>query len=388
MGNALIGRRTSRIVHDQSDSQTKRKPRVAIITSYAIRGGVCRWIASLGKHCESVEFCGLLVTHNGPTDSLVCSEISRFMPIYCSGGHATENDKKHVTRYRAFADAAIAACQSADVLLVVGVDHNLNRLPVLPPAVVLVSHGSCGYTKKWVERCLPLSTHLAAVSDVAVMPFPSHLRKVVQVINNGAEIERCMPIIGREATLAKWNTSPDARYIGFLGRFAMEKDPGAVIRAVENLPLHYRAAFVGSGPLEPALRQACERKIPGRYVFAPFVHYVGDALASFDALVVASESEGFCYTINEAWLAHCPVASTSVGIIPQMEKQFGKMTWSIPFKSEGELIAKAVIEATSNSSKPVVDNAFDVAWRNLTAARMGHEWGEWLQQIACQAEVV
>ena len=380
MGGALIGRqkrRTSKPTYVAAVQPVR--PKVAFVCPCVLRGGAERWMIGLARYCQDCDFTGVLITPNGPSNSLTCEELSRHMPIHTHGSDQFENDNSYVQRHSTWQQAFDAACSKADILVVWGIENHLADInpSSIPSIVVLASHGSCQWTTNWLVRNQRYATHFAAVSRAARNPYPDALKPSVKVINNGAEIDRCTPLLGRHATRAAWGIPAGVKCVGYLGRFAVEKEPGAVIRAVSHLPSDHWAVFVGCGPLEAPLREACERKIPGRYRFVPFARHVGDALAALDALIIASPHEGFCYAIIESWLARCPVVGTQVGATIEMEEIHGQLTFAIPYQDSGEVIAKQVLAATSPAGRTTVERAFQVAWNHLTAAKMGHDWNEW-----------
>lgn len=379
MGSALIGRRKPAVA--QPAPAGPRLPRVAILSPCIEQGGAERWMTSLGRYCD-VDWAGCIVAEDRATFDITCKDLRQFMPIYSSG--LGQPASRYVTRCGTWQEAFAHATAGIDVLLVWGVGNQLAQIPreLLPPRIVLVSHGACRWTQKVIKDNEPFATHYTAVAKAAVEPYPAHLRDRVTVIHNGAEIDRCVPIVGRAETRRMWGIRPDWTLVGYVGRFASEKDPGAVIRAVAKLPSNYYAALIGGGQLEPQLREAARRLIPGRFRFMPWDNRIGDSLAALDCVVVNSEAEGFGNIFVESFLARVPVVCSNVGVIPELEQDHGQLTWRTTYNDPGEGLAKAVLKATGDcGSDEICDRAYDVAWQGFTAPKMGAAWRRYIDTL-------
>lgn len=102
-------------------------------------------------------------------------------------------------------------------------------------------------------------------------------------------------------------------------------------------------------------------------IIVPRMEDVGTALSAMDCLVSASPSEGGPLTVIEAFLAGCPVVSTRVGIIPELESD-GRLVVTIPFDPTPEQLAAAVREAIAD--REMVERARQFAWNRFSATRM------------------
>jgi glycosyltransferase involved in cell wall biosynthesis len=111
---------------------------------------------------------------------------------------------------------------------------------------------------------------------------------------------------------------PDDFVLGYVGRFSAEKQTGLIVDAVAQLPLPFKAMFVGWGEERRDLMEAANARIPGRHAFVTAAQYLGDFYHAMDALCLVSVEEGFSMVLLEAMMCKCPVIVTPVGSVPEM----------------------------------------------------------------------
>jgi glycosyltransferase involved in cell wall biosynthesis len=106
----------------------------------------------------------------------------------------------------------------------------------------------------------------------------------------------------------------------YAGRLSHEKGVATLLEALARVPgLELRIA--GTGPLEPALREAAERLSPGRVRFLGYLdpHSLRRELAGCAFSVVPSEwYENQPYAILESFAAGTPVVGAAIGGIPEL----------------------------------------------------------------------
>lgn len=378
MGSAVCGRRRHPIA---ATEPTEQRPKVAFVSPCFMLGGVERWLMDVARFAD-LDYTGICLSPGAQVHPLALREMRRFMPIHCADTSGPGAGSPLLTRHASWKAAFAAIVANADILVLWGITGEVSQIEpsILPPVVVSVSHGEADWTRRMLAQCRPLCTHFAAVAEAARAMYSPDLQPSVKVIHNGADPGRCVPRVSREETRQRYGIPQDAKVVGYIGRYAVDKDPGAVIRAVSALPKEYFAVLQGSGELEPALRASCLKLIPGRFAFLPYSSDVGTALAAMDCVIVASQHEGFCYVIAESWLARVPVVSTRVGIVPHAEQQFGQLTWPIDFNEPALSLRTAVMNAVSDP-KEICERAYAAAWNNYTAQKMGAEWREYLTSL-------
>ncbi len=147
-----------------------------------------------------------------------------------------------------------------------------------------------------------------------------------------------------------------------------DKKPLATAEAVTELGAGYHAVYVGDGNQREKVAADVVSLCGDRATVLPRVEDVGTALAAMDCLVSASPSEGGPLSVMEAWLAGCPVVSTCVGVIPELEAKHGSLVSLIPFDPSPLELAAAVRDAIADRDR--VERARRLAWNTFSASRM------------------
>jgi glycosyltransferase involved in cell wall biosynthesis len=108
--------------------------------------------------------------------------------------------------------------------------------------------------------------------------------------------------------------------IGGVGRLSPEKNFGALIEALAQLPAELRhvvLALLGSGPQEAELRALiASQGLTGRVWLAGYVANARTYLKDMDILSIPSLTEGLPMILLEAMAAELPIVATAVGAIP------------------------------------------------------------------------
>lgn len=114
--------------------------------------------------------------------------------------------------------------------------------------------------------------------------------------------------------------------IGYVGRFVEEKGPDLLLQALAGLDGHWRAEFVGSGPLQDKLFALTERLgLSNRVTFRPWLPsaHLPSIYPTFDVLVLPSRTrpnwkEQFGRALIEAMACGVPVIGSACGEIPHV----------------------------------------------------------------------
>jgi len=134
------------------------------------------------------------------------------------------------------------------------------------------------------------------------------------------------------ALRAKLGIAADARVLLIVGRLSLEKDHGALLKAVRELPDAPRThlLIVGEGPerarIEAAVR---ELGLAGRVTLTGQVDSAEPYYGIADICVLSSRSEGSPNALLEAMAAGVPAVATAVGGIPEIVKN-GESALLIP----------------------------------------------------------
>jgi hypothetical protein len=275
-----------------------RPLRVIHVAQYMVRAGVDSWLKALIRASDpaSLRWLRCIVTSD-----IGDAEVMRELGVPVEVGQAS---------------AVRRAAQDCDVLLVSSPAELGEWLGELRPGLcVFVTHGDSHWSRKILEQSRPVIDHVIAVSrrarDAVSHDFPC------SVIYNGvdaAHLTSSRPAC--EVRTALGFSSGDF-VVGYVGRFASEKRPEAILEAVATLPRRFKALLVGWGPLRHKLMDLANHLLPGRYAFVRADRDLGDLYRSMDALCLASESEGFGLVLLEAMLCGTPVISGRIGFAPE-----------------------------------------------------------------------
>jgi glycosyltransferase involved in cell wall biosynthesis len=143
-------------------------------------------------------------------------------------------------------------------------------------------------------------------------------RERLVLVENGVDLDGLAPAHEKRASArAALGIAPDDVALGYVARFvdrgSEEKGQPDLIRALAHARGSFKVHFVGEGPSFERVR-ALAAGDP-RCVFHGEVR---GATHAFDALVLASRSEGCPYALLEALAAGLHVAATSTGGVPEI----------------------------------------------------------------------
>jgi glycosyltransferase involved in cell wall biosynthesis len=162
------------------------------------------------------------------------------------------------------------------------------------------------------------------------------------VIANGIDLERFVrDPAARDATRAALGIDRDAWVVGTVGRLAVEKNQGLLLRAIAPLlEPNGHLLVVGDGPLAGSLAAlARELRIERRVHLLGARSDVPALLNAVDVFALSSVTEGLPLVIPEAMAIGIPVVSTAVGGIPTVIED-GKTGFLVPTGDEAALRAR------------------------------------------------
>ena len=324
--------------------------RAGLATPHLVYGGGARWCLDLLRLTDParVAWQGVALGNAASADAAVIAEARRLAPVDSGLG--------------------CAKCLAARCDVVVGWGWPGLPARVAPTPLVLVAHG----IGPWTDRALAArgGATVAAVSDEAAAACGASV-----VVPNCVDPARLAPRLGRRATRAAWGVPEGARVALYLGRNSPEKRAAAVLAASAELPASWWVVAIGPG-FGPAGRKR------GARVAAPGpTDDVGSALAAADVLVCASEAEGFCYAVAEAWAVGLPVASTPVGVA----RGRGHLVAAIQHPAAPRDVASAVLRA--DAWRGAVPAARAHARASYTPEAFGRRWTEVLEAAAARGAV-
>lgn len=171
---------------------------------------------------------------------------------------------------------------------------------------------------KYAYRCVAVSKKAGLETYGSESPF--------NVMPNGIEMDRILPRIGRKDARELWGIGEEEYVILFAGRLSDEKNPEAILDAMELLPNNYTALFVGNGRLEESIHDRAARSFDGRVRMLPSMHHLGDVYAVADVFVLVSDFEGDSLAWKEAMCAGLPCICSDVGSVRETVEASGRGT--------------------------------------------------------------
>jgi glycosyltransferase involved in cell wall biosynthesis len=165
-----------------------------------------------------------------------------------------------------------------------------------------------------VEKALAATTdYTVCVSDVERLSAERlHARKMTVVkIPNGINVQPRARAERRASGVTR---------VHFIGRLSLEKAPDVLLEAwseIEAMGLPATADIVGSGPLEPRLRERAQELQLKTLRFLGHVPDASRQLTSSDVVVIPSRHEALPYVLLEAMAAECAIVASRVGGIEE-----------------------------------------------------------------------
>ncbi|MCR9230460.1 MAG: glycosyltransferase family 4 protein [bacterium] len=334
-------------------------------------GGVTRLLLTMmNAHVKhGFQWSGVAIGNADVFDMATARQVLQHCPIYC-----TVDDPRFEGLVTIVPNACQTVYDASDVVNLWGYTESTAEIESVnwdAKPMLVVSHGQC----EWTHKNLAVSVSRGsvqipiAVSEAAGKAYQDVTQQPYKVIYNGLDFSRCAPARDRDEVRRKWGVSPDTKVVGYIGRFAYDKNPLATAEAVAELGEGYHAVYVGEGwqseKLIPEVKQLCGDRV----TFVPRVDDVGTVLAALDCIVTAAPNEGGPLVAAEAWLAGCPVVSTPAGMIPELEREHGILTYGIPFNYTRYSLAAAVVAALCDEGC-AVNRARRLAWNLFSPGRM------------------
>ena len=356
-------------------------------------GGAERWMLGLARHCDPsrIQWVGTALTEWSREHPMMTREMNRYMPVYGTivPVDSKEHDRLFVRRPGPDASTGISVVASQAKVILTWVDGHLGVMTDFyrrhyGVKIVAVAHSD------WPLSCEAMqndSDYLTAVSSRAASSAYRKSNVPIKVIHNGVDVERCVPVIGRDAFRDKYGIDKNAIVLTYVGRFSKEKNCLAAAEIAAALGKPFTVIYVGGGDYMAGNTDAewlprIKALVGDNFVFTGPLNHIGDALAASDVFINCSHNEGFCLTITEAWMAGLPVVATPVGALPELTEKFGELAAMVPMGASLNDKISATMRALSRDFRPISDKARHIAWNNLTVQNMSENWTKYIEQIA------
>jgi glycosyltransferase involved in cell wall biosynthesis len=169
--------------------------------------------------------------------------------------------------------------------------------------------------------------------------------KKLHIIHNGLPEENLLPVLDWKDKQEHLRTS-EKKIIGFVGRFASEKNIDMIIRIAElykrdGLMNEVEFWLIGDGKLEAEYRHKVMEK--GLADFVLFLGNQDDVINWMDQmhlLLITSHKEGLPYVLLEAMGRGLPVISTDVGGIKEVLDPSGEHGLMVPLNDDRKMYDK------------------------------------------------
>lgn len=364
---------SSPAVHQLKEWQSEfkdKKIRLGVCMPNMAMGGVTRLFLTMmdAQVDHGLEWSGFAIGNSEAFDIETAKRILKYCPIYC-----TRNDRKFQGLVTVVDNACQKVVDESDMVNLWGYTKSNGEIDATDwdakPSLV-ISHGQCEWTRENLAVSLSKgSMHiLVAVSEAAGECIQEATRKPYAVIYNAVNFSRCAPSRDRDEVRREWGLSPEAKTIGYIGRFAMDKNPLATAKAVAELGEGYHAVYVGEGWQSEQVITEAKELCGDRFTIIPRVEDIGTVLSALDCVVTAATHEGGPLVAAEAWLAGCPVVSTPAGMIPELERDYGPLVYGVPFDPSVIELTDAVLGAIAGDNR--IERAKHVAWRLFSPGQL------------------
>ena len=165
-------------------------------------------------------------------------------------------------------------------------------------------------------------TVIGVSDDIVARSAPHSGQEHVVRIHNGINLERCRASTERSEVRRGLQIPEGSTVLGLVGRLVRVKGVEILLHAAQRLCASnpgLRVLIVGDGPEAGSLRALSQALgLDPCVQFTGFRTDVLDLVASMDALVLSSYSEGVPMVILEAMAMGIPIVATSVGGIPEI----------------------------------------------------------------------
>tara|TARA_R110002167_G_scaffold61913_4_gene174904 strand:- start:8242 stop:10725 length:2484 start_codon:yes stop_codon:yes gene_type:complete len=348
--------------------------RVGFILYGLTFGGISRVITNLieAPVDHGLEWSGVAIRSVDLFDEYVGERVRRCCPIYSLTEYEPDPSQTQVVE-----NPFQSVIDNSDVIYITGYvsPHPLfDKTDWQNKPLILSAHGQCEGSVKQIEETLKYGGKkiCLAVSQAAVDRYPEQIRDQVRVVYNGTNFSRCAPVRNREDVRAEWGIDDHTKAVGYMGRMAYDKNPLAAAIAVNELKEGFHAVYIGNGYAEQEIRPAVKELCGDRCTILDKTEDIGSALNALDCLVISSPLEGGPIIASEAWLAGCPVVSTPVGMIPELEAKHGQLTHHLDTHFYSDQLIEAI--KTAVYDEEVTERAKRVAWETFSPIKAVQEF--------------
>jgi len=284
-----------------------------------------------------------------------------------------------------FSSAVRAACYDADIVISWCVKDLASYFWSFKRPTIELAQNTDDFAREICTSNFDFIDFTVACSHAARQVF-NHPDSVNAVIYNAIDPGRVTPRFGSETTRKIWGYEESDKIILFMGRLVEEKNPEVILGALMLLPPEWKLLVVGSGYLEENFSKSCSNLAAGRVAFLEPQFHVGDSFAMADVFCLPTDFEGHPLSVCEAWLAGCPVVTTAIPVIKEMEEMFGALSTVVPIRPSPKELAESLVKAAEPTEENLAmqNRAQMVTWSEFTLSTAAAKWETFLAQCVDQ----
>jgi len=242
----------------------------------------------------------------------------------------------------------------------------VKNYPKIPAPTILVAHGQCEWTKKWVLSSYQNCDKFVAVSEETAEFLREVTNKEVTVIHNGIDTDRIQSPLSKQQAKEELGIPNDLHVLTYTGRMTKEKQIQKILDFVDQNQ-NYFALIVGWRTVD-----SIEISNNKRIKILPPQENIGTVLRATDTFLSLSTMEGFGLSVMEALYAGLPVVTTNTGIVKTLTNLHGQFGPTIIPSS----ISLFDLDKAIKTAQP---STLDLS--EFTAEAMSQRWSEFLKTM-------
>lgn len=215
------------------------------------------------------------------------------------------------------------------------------------------------------------------IKDILIKKLKIQPQKV-ELIYNGVDIMRfSADLYNKTECLKIFSLPQNKKIIGYIGRFAQEKNPIGFLKIVEFFKNNNGVLFVmtGDGELFKKVQDKSKRSgLKHKIIFTGQVERMPELFCCLDIIVNTSEIEGFPISILEAMSMGVPIVASNVGGIKELVNQCqnGYLIDDFNYKDFADKIK--IILNSDNIKNQIAQNNRQKVSQNFIAVRMTEQY--------------
>ena len=298
------------------NSPSKKKPVLVFLSEVFRLGGVEKWIIELCEQAKDTWDCVIAVPHPINCEGLMVQVAQKFARII-TGKHLCQQ-----------------ICTDADLVITWGGIGTRNAILQRTKPLIFVSHLSGPLGKRHTEHWTNVPTIKVGVSKSALDSFSDNGYTPL-IIYNGVDPRKLEPIIRKPH---------DRLTIGYIGRYCETKNYLMAAQVGQELDCDVIYMGPGENAALSKIKKVCDKV----RILRPRLN-VNEAYQQIDIFIQASPFETGPLTTLEAMYCGTKVVSTPVGIILELQKEYGKLVEEIPLNPTVDDVIEAIYRAQEDN---------------------------------------